>query len=298
MLRIKMGNHFVTHYRYDSTHLAGVLDANKVYKQLFIYGPESSSPVILIKSGKLYRIISDPALGSIRYVIDANSAQVAQEIEYDEFGNMMKNTNPGFQTLGFAGGLYDGDTKLVRFGARDYDSTVGRWTTKDPIGFAGGDTNLYAYVGGNPMSYNDPSGLATNLTCRAVGGSGGSAGGMHCYLRITPEAGSSLGTNPITLSLLTPDMRVGNRYINAPEDSGNGSFNTAVDNGRCNTSSGQDKIDKEILASFYNQPNGTPYNPIPNPFQTGTNSNTFIHNVLRGAGLDVIPNAPAGAVGW
>ena len=41
-----------------------------------------------------------------------------------------------------------------------YDPTIGRWTTKDPIGFAGGDTNLYAYVGGNPMSYVDPSGLA------------------------------------------------------------------------------------------------------------------------------------------
>ena len=75
----------------------------------------------------------------------------------------MKNTNPGFQTLGFAGGLYDGDTKLVRFGARDYDSTVGRWTTKDPIGFAGGDTNLYAYVGGNPIRYTDQLGLETCL---------------------------------------------------------------------------------------------------------------------------------------
>lgn len=51
------------------------------------------------------------------------------------------------------------DTKLIRFGARDYDPVVGRWTTKDPIGFAGGDTNLYAYVGGNPMSYLDPLGL-------------------------------------------------------------------------------------------------------------------------------------------
>ena len=51
------------------------------------------------------------------------------------------------------------DTKLYRFGARDYDPTIGRWLTKDPIGLAGGDTNLYAYVGANPMSWSDPSGL-------------------------------------------------------------------------------------------------------------------------------------------
>lgn len=43
---------------------------------------------------------------------------------------------------------------------RHYDPTVGRWTTKDPIGFAGGDTNLYAYVGGNSLSYIDPMGLS------------------------------------------------------------------------------------------------------------------------------------------
>lgn len=64
------------------------------------------------------------------------------------------------------GGLFDADTKLIRFGARDYDPTVGRWTTKDPIGFNGGDTNLYAYVGGDPMSYVDPSG---NVWQYAVG---------------------------------------------------------------------------------------------------------------------------------
>ena len=71
----------------------------------------------------------------------------------------MKNTNLDFQLFTYNRGLYDNDTKLTRFGARDYDPTIGRWTTKDPIGFAGGDTNLYAYVGGNPMSYVDPSGL-------------------------------------------------------------------------------------------------------------------------------------------
>jgi RHS repeat-associated protein len=64
-------------------------------------------------------------------------------MDYDEFGNVINDTNPGFQPFGFAGGLYDQDTKLVRFGARDYDASVGRWTAKDPISFNGGDTNLY-----------------------------------------------------------------------------------------------------------------------------------------------------------
>ena len=40
--------------------------------------------------------------------------------------------------FGFAGGLHDRDTNLVRFGARDYDPSIGRWTAKDPIDFAGG----------------------------------------------------------------------------------------------------------------------------------------------------------------
>jgi uncharacterized protein RhaS with RHS repeats len=48
---------------------------------------------------------------------------------------------------------------LSRFGARDYDPRRGRWTARDPIKFACGDTNLYAYVGGDPVNTIDPSGL-------------------------------------------------------------------------------------------------------------------------------------------
>lgn len=50
------------------------------------------------------------------------------------------------------------DTAVRSFGVRDYDPSIGRWTTKDPIGFEGGDTNLYSYVGQDPMSYIDPEG--------------------------------------------------------------------------------------------------------------------------------------------
>ena len=71
----------------------------------------------------------------------------------------MLDTDPGFQPFGFAGGLYDRDTGLVRFGARDYDPQLGRWTSKDTIGFGGGDTNLYGYVVGDPVNAMDPLGL-------------------------------------------------------------------------------------------------------------------------------------------
>jgi RHS repeat-associated protein len=80
-------------------------------------------------------------------------------MDYDEFGNVLVDTNPGFQPLGFAGGLYDTETKLVRFGARDYDAEVGRWTAKDPVLFVGGQVNIYIYVANNPINLFDPSGL-------------------------------------------------------------------------------------------------------------------------------------------
>ncbi|MEA3642065.1 MAG: RHS repeat-associated core domain-containing protein, partial [Lamprobacter sp.] len=69
------------------------------------------------------------------------------------------DTNPGFQPFGFAGGLYDQDVGLVKFGARDYDSNLGRWLTKDPILFNGGDANLFAYVSNSPVNWIDPLGL-------------------------------------------------------------------------------------------------------------------------------------------
>src|SRR4029077_2590427 len=58
----------------------------------------------------------------------------------------------------FAGGLGDRDTGLVRFGARDYDPALGRFTTPDPLRFGGGGTNLYGYALNDPVNLSDPSG--------------------------------------------------------------------------------------------------------------------------------------------
>jgi RHS repeat-associated protein len=97
---------------------------------------------------------------------------------YDEFGRVLSDNAPGFQPFGFAGGIYDRDTGygvgtgLVRFGARDYDAFTGRWTAKDPIRFAGGDTNLYAYVGNDPANRRDPQGLWILQAAAIVAGAG------------------------------------------------------------------------------------------------------------------------------
>src|SRR5690606_5743820 len=80
-------------------------------------------------------------------------------MDYSPFGRVMSDSNPGFQPLGFAGGVYDSISGLTRFGARDYDAYTGRWTAKDPIRWAGGDVNLYGYVANDPVNRVDPSGL-------------------------------------------------------------------------------------------------------------------------------------------
>lgn len=54
----------------------------------------------------------------------------------------------------------DPDTKLTRYGARDYDPVIGRWLQRDPIKFQGGTTNLYEYCGNDSVNCIDPSGLA------------------------------------------------------------------------------------------------------------------------------------------
>lgn len=136
----------------------------------FAYGTRLNVPDYMVKGGNTYRFVVDH-LGSVRMVVNVADGTVAQQIDYDEFGAVLSDTNPGFQPFGFAGGLYDADTGPVRFGARDYDAAIGRRTAKDPLLFGGGQANLYLYLNGDPVNGIDPSGLegpedpATCETC-------------------------------------------------------------------------------------------------------------------------------------
>ena len=153
----------------DSLNPVAELDGAGAVVSRFVYASRSNIPDFIIKGGNTYRVISNH-LGSPRLVVDTATGAVVQTMDFDEFGNVTADTNPEFQPFGFAGGLYDPDTKLVRFGARDFDAEAGRWTNKDPIRFVGGDTNLYGYVLNDPINFVDPLGLINFLI-----GAGGSA---------------------------------------------------------------------------------------------------------------------------
>lgn len=127
----------------------------------FIYGTKSHVPDYFVdQNNELFKLIVDQ-LGSLRFVVKTSTGEIVQKMNHDEFGKVLEDSNPGLTPFGFAGGLYDAQTKLVRFGVRDYDPEVGRWTSKDPIRFNGGDTNLYGYVLQDPINGIDPSGLIT-----------------------------------------------------------------------------------------------------------------------------------------
>jgi RHS repeat-associated protein len=130
--------------------------------------------IALERAGARYYVATDQ-VGNPRVVSDA-AGQVVKALEYDSFGNLMLDSNPGFDLpIGFAGGLADGLTGLVRFGFRDYDPLTGRWTAKDPSFFNAGQANLYAYVRNDPVGLRDPSGLRPPPTPRP----GGEYGKFH-----------------------------------------------------------------------------------------------------------------------
>ena len=124
----------------------------------FVYGTKPNVPAYMIKDGTTYRFITDPR-GSVRLVVNTDTGAIVQRIDYSPFGKVITDTNPGFQPFGFAGGLYDPSTGLVRFGARDYEPETGRWTATDPILFAGGQLDLYSYVIDDPVNSVDYAGL-------------------------------------------------------------------------------------------------------------------------------------------
>jgi RHS repeat-associated protein len=139
------------------TTLLAILDADDNLVQRYNYSDERV-PTSLTQDNQTYYLHYDQ-VGTLKVVTDENH-NIVKEITYDTYGNILNDSNPNFTVpFGFAGGVQDRDTKLVHFGYREYDPYTAKWTSKDPIDFSGGDTNLYGYVLNDPVNFVDPEGL-------------------------------------------------------------------------------------------------------------------------------------------
>jgi RHS repeat-associated protein len=151
----------------DALKPVAELDGSGNLVAQFVYGSKRNVPDYILRNGVAHRVISDH-LGSPRYVVNiANASEVPFSANYTGFGEVT-GTGLDWMPFGFAGGIYDAESGLVRFGARDFDPRVGRWTAKDPILFDGDGPNLYGYVLGDPVTRIDDSGQGVVDCAKAI----------------------------------------------------------------------------------------------------------------------------------
>ena len=141
----------------DQLNPVAEVDATNQITKRFSYATKVNVPEYMQQGTTTYRVVSD-YLGSPRMLVDMATGEVLQTMDFDAWGNVLDDTAPGAQPFGFAGGLYEQSTGLVRFGARDYDAGVGRWTGKDSSLFLGDQSNFYLYANGDSVNIVDISG--------------------------------------------------------------------------------------------------------------------------------------------
>jgi RHS repeat-associated protein len=182
----------VQRFVYDGTNIALQFNGAGALTDRYLYGP-AVDQVLADESGsgKISWLLGDD-LGTVRDVIDSSGA-VLDHIGYDSFGRVVGQTNPSAAPLfGFAGQVLDQATGLQYDQARYYDPSTGRFLSQDPSSFAGGDANLYRYVGNAPTDGIDPTGLSVwnriGGALRAIGGAAEFLAGV-IFAGVTAETG-------------------------------------------------------------------------------------------------------------
>lgn len=115
-------------------------------------------------------------LGSVRQLVETTGT-VLDEITYDSYGNIVTETNPANgDRFKFTAREWNDLSSDYYYRARYYNAAAGRFLSEDPLGYAGSETGLSAYVDNAPSNFTDPLGLF-NFGSAAVGSLYGAATG-------------------------------------------------------------------------------------------------------------------------
>lgn len=190
-------NPTVTRYIYSGPDIVAILDGNNNLVSLFTQGPGADEPLYVRQaSGAEYSLHAD-GLGSIAAHADA-AGNLVERIVYNSFGRGViadvRGQDVVFSSVSITGSPYsftgrewDFEAGLYYYRARYYSPDTGRFLSRDPISFAGGDTNLYRYVANSPTNARDPLGTG------AFGGAVGRVIGRAIGVPVGAGVGSAIG---------------------------------------------------------------------------------------------------------
>jgi len=168
-------------YVYDGEDILLEYDDTLTLRAQFVHGTSTDEPIFMERdvnnNGTFIRLyyLSD-TLGSITDLVDV-LGDIVQSYSYDSFGNTTIHNSAGTKILppesienpyAYTSREFDSQTNLYYYRSRYYSPSIGRFFQQDPIGFVGGNTNLYSYVLNNPINANDPSGLFIHFAIGAA----------------------------------------------------------------------------------------------------------------------------------
>lgn len=111
-----------------------------------------------IKNGGAWKFYLTDIQGSTLALTDAQG-QITDRYEYSDFGETAHLSGSSTNPFLYTGQELDSETGFYHLRARHYAPSLGKFLSRDPIGYAAG-SNCYTYCGGDPTGHSDPSGLA------------------------------------------------------------------------------------------------------------------------------------------
>ncbi|MEA3479762.1 MAG: RHS repeat-associated core domain-containing protein, partial [Bacteroidota bacterium] len=232
-----------TRYIYDASgNLLAEADSSNNILSYYVYGKGLLSMVTPFDQTYCYHF---DATGNTVAMTDTGRT-IVNSYSYTPFGIIIGENETVQQPFKYVGryGVMAETNGFYYMRARYYDPQVGRFISEDPIGFGGGDVNLYAYVAGNPIMGVDPSGLDTYRQNRVLGmldskGTATRAPLTHSFVYTTNSDGSLKHTyswgnvyedgNGVWRKDRPEDVNAANQAINNPAVRGDRVGNSTLD---------------------------------------------------------------------
>ncbi len=147
----------ITRYVYDGADILLEFDGTNTFVARYSHGQQVDQPLVLQKAGIGHVYYHSNHQGSITHLTN-NSGTIVNSYAYDSYGRRVSVVESVMQPYSYTGREFDVESGLYFYRARYYDANTGRFLSEDPLRFRAGDQNLYRYVFGDPVNFEDPTG--------------------------------------------------------------------------------------------------------------------------------------------